>query len=224
MKNKSLRSVALVATVCVLAFGVASASVVPNITLGKLGVKSPLSPPSSITTTVPFPTAGDAYCSATNGCGNIPVGGGTAFQWTTGDFVISSIFVFSGSTAVTGLSANWGVQDFLGGGNTETWAVFVNNIAVATLTLPDDAYNGDILTVTGSVTFGGIGPVGGGYQVSLVEQNTVPFGGGSVSWLDGGSTDLTYNVNSTTPEPGSLTLLGSGVLGLAGLLRRKLGK
>ena len=48
---------------------------------------------STVTVDEPFPTAGDAYCSATNGCGTIPAGGQTAFQWTTGDFVISSIFM-----------------------------------------------------------------------------------------------------------------------------------
>ncbi len=38
------------------------------------------------------------------------------------------------------------------------------------------------LTVTGTVNFAGIAPVAGGYQVELVLQNTVPFGGGSVAW------------------------------------------
>jgi PEP-CTERM motif len=220
MKNKSLRSVALVAALCVLAIGIASASAIPNTGLGKLGPKAPPSPFASMTSTVSFPTAGDAYCSATNGCGTIPGGGGTDFQWTAGDWVASSIFVFANSTGVTGLSANWSFQDFLGGGNTETWYVYVNGVVVAQTILPDDNYNGDIGTVSGGVTFASIAPVSGGYQVVLVLQNTVPFGGGSVSWLDGGTTDLTYN---TTPEPSSLMLLGSGVLGLAGVLRRKLG-
>jgi hypothetical protein len=34
--------------------------------------------------------------------------------------------------------------------------------------------------------------------------------------------DLAYGGGTTTPEPGSLILLGSGALGLAGVLRRKL--
>ena len=135
---------------------------------------------------------------------------------------MSSIFVFANSTGVTGLSANWNVQDFLGGG-TETWFVYVNGVAVASTTPPDDNYNGDILNVTGAVTFASIAPVSG-YQVSLVLQNTAPFGGGSVSWLDGGTTDLTYDVASPVPEPSSLMLFGSSAIGLAGLLRRKLGK
>jgi hypothetical protein len=121
---------------------------------------------------------------------------------------------------VTDLEANWFVQDFLGGGNTETWFAYVNGVAVAQVTLPDDAYNGDILNITGTVNFAGIAPVAGGYQVELILQNTVPFGGGSVAWMDGGITGLSYNV---TPEPGSMVLFGSGVIGLAGLLRRKFG-
>jgi len=218
MKHLSLRSVALVAMLSVLAVGMASAN---TITLGKLGVKAPPTPATSTTAAVSFPTAGDAYCSATNGCGTIPGGGGSDFQWTAGDYVVSSVFVFANSIGVTGLSANWGFQDYLGGGNTETWWVYVNGVAVASATLPDDSYNGNTYNVTGSVTFASIAPVSGGYQVALVLQNTVPFGGGSVSWLDGGTTGLTYN---TVPEPGSLMLFGSGAMGLAGLLRRKLGR
>jgi hypothetical protein len=171
-----------------------------------------------VTISVPFPTAGDAYCSAENGCGTIPSGGQTDFLWTANDYVLSSIFVLP-TNSVTGLSANWSFQNFLGDGNTETWYVYINGTFVALTTLPDDSYNGDIMTVTGAVNFAGIAPVAGGYQVELILQNTVPFGGGSVAWLDGGTTGLSYDTG--VPEPGSMLLLGSGVL-FAGLLRRKL--
>ena len=214
MKSQSLRSVALLVTLCFLAVGMASA----NSSLQSFPHGPSLA--GNTVTQVPFPHAGDAYCSATDGCGTIPAGGQTAFQWTAGDFVISSIFVLP-TTSVTDLSANWSFQDFLGNGNTETWFVYVNSVAVAQTTLPDDAYNGDILNVSGTVNFAGISPFAGGYQVELVLQNTVPFGGGSVAWLDGGTTDLSYST-STTPEPGSMVLFGSGVIGLVGLLRRKL--
>ncbi len=167
---------------------------------------------------VPFPTAGDAYCSASNGCGTIPSGGETDYMWTAGDYVISSIFVLP-TSSVTGLTASWQYEDFLGGGNTETWFVLINGIAVASAMLPDDNYNGDILSVSGSVTFAGIAPVSGGYQISLVLQNTVPLGGGSVAWLDGGITGLSYA--AAAPEPGSLLLLGIGLAGLATSRRRK---
>jgi hypothetical protein len=215
MKNLSLRSVALVAALCLLVVGMASAS---SVSLQAISGKHGLA--GSTVSNVPFPTAGDAYCSLTNGCGTIPSGGQTDFLFDAGDFVISSIFVLP-TTSVTDLTANWNFQDFLGGGNTETWFAYVNGIAVAHATLPDDSFNGDILNVSGTVNFAGIAPVAGGYQVELVLQNTVPFGGGSVAWLDGGITGLSYN-SSTTPEPGSMVLFGSGVIGLAGLLRRKL--
>jgi len=217
MKNLSLRNVALVAALCFLTVGMASAN---SITFPKLSNKGQLTTLGTVNVNEPFPTAGDAYCSATNGCGTIPAGGQTASQWTTGDFVISSIFVLN-TTSVTDLTANWNFQDFLGNGNTETWFVMLNGIAVAQVTLPDDSYNGDILTVIGTVNFAGIAPVAGGYTVELILQNTVPYGGGSVAWLDGGLTGLSYTT-STTPEPGSMMLFGSGVIGLAGLLRRKL--
>ncbi len=64
-------------------------------------------------------------------------------MWTAGDYVISSIFVLP-TNSVTDLTANWCFQDFLGNGNTETWFVFVNGVAVAQAVLPDDDYNGDI--------------------------------------------------------------------------------
>jgi hypothetical protein len=215
MKNMSLRSVALVATLCLLAVGLASANSL-----------KPLSSSASLFGVVvnvnePFPTAGDFYHDQFNGDGTIPAGGQTDFLFTAGDYVISSVFVLPTQT-VTDITANWSFQDYLGNGNTETWYVYINGVAVAQATLPDDSYNGDILTATGSVTFAGIAPVAGGYQVSLVLQNTVPDGGGSVAWLDGGITGLSYP--APVPEPGTLMLFGSGALGLAGLLRRKLGR
>ena len=87
--------------------------------------------------------------------------------------MISSIFVLP-TSSVTDLEANWLVQDFLGNGNTETWFVYVNNIAVAKLTLPDDSYNGDILNVTGTVTFAGIAPVAAATRLSWCCRTRFP--------------------------------------------------
>src|SRR5664279_3644561 len=159
MKIQSLRSVALLVALCFLVVGMASASAIMPIR--PVSTNESLHSNSVVNVPEPFPTAGDAYCSATGGCGNIPAGGQTAFQWTAGDFVISSIFVLP-TTSVNDLTANWNFQDFLGGGNTETWLAFVNGVVVAKAILPDDAFAGDILNVGGTVTFAGIAPVAGG--------------------------------------------------------------
>jgi hypothetical protein len=206
MKHRFIVGLLLGAAAGLIAGGVASAT--PLLPM-QLSVSPPANDPS---VNVPFPTAGDAYCSATNGCGTIPSGGQTAFQWTTGDYVLSAVFPLP-TASVTDLSADWSFQDFLGSGNTETWYAYVNGVAVAAAVLPDDNFMGDILTVTGTVNFSDIAPVAGGYQVELILQNTVPLGGGSVAWLDGGTTGLSF-----VPEPSSgLLLLGFAVLGFAGM-------
>ncbi len=108
------------------------------------------------------------------------------------------------------------MQNFLGGdGNNENWYVYLNGVAVAQTTLPDCSYCGDTQTVTGTVDFAGIAPVGGGYQLELVLQNTVPDGGGSVAWQDGGMTGLSY---SAVPEASTwaMMLFGFAGLGFAG--------
>ena len=56
-------------------------------------------------------------------------------------------------------------------------------------------------------------------EKARVLQNTVPYGVLSAAWLDGRVTGLFYRA---VPEPGSMMLFGSGVIGLADLLRRKL--
>src|SRR5664279_3821287 len=109
MKNLSLRSVALVVVLCFLVVGMASASAISTLRPLPSNNNQPHSN-GLVVSNVPFPTAGDAYCSATNGCGTIPAGGQTAFQWTAGDYVISSIFHIP-AASVTDLEANWQFQN-----------------------------------------------------------------------------------------------------------------
>ena len=61
----------------------------------------------------PFPSAGDAYCSATNGCGSLPAGGMTAYMWTAGDYVQSPVFN-TGQSSISSLTYDFLVNDVLG--------------------------------------------------------------------------------------------------------------
>ena len=59
-----------------------------------------------------------------------------------------------------------------------------------------------------------------GNPFTSVTINNLPTANGTDAW---GIDDVSYNAGSTsTPEPSTLVLLGSGVLGMAGLIRRKL--
>ena len=69
-----------------------------------------------------FPTAGDMFCSATNGCGTLPAGGMTYYMWTAGDYIISPVFS-TGQQSINTLSYDFDINDVLGGGNNETVAV-----------------------------------------------------------------------------------------------------
>jgi hypothetical protein len=166
------------------------------------------------TIVVLFPAAGNAYLSqGESESGTIPAGGQTAYQWTADDYVTSGVFSVPGSS-VTGLTENWIVKNFLGGGNTQTWNILINGVVVGSETLPDCDFCNTIVTLTNTLSFAGIVPAAGGYQLSLVLQSTTPSGGGSVAWLDGGTTTLTYDA-SAIPEPSGLLPLG--LMLLAGL-------
>jgi len=169
----------------------------------------------------PFPTAGDMYCSATNGCGTLPAGGMTAPMWTTGDYIISALFD-TGQPSINSLTYNFDIWDDLGGGNNETVAYWVNGVEVGTVTVNDCNYCGNNVNFNGTFNFASIGAQGGGYTLELTLQNTIPPGGGSIAFDDGGEATLTNSSGSSVPEPSSMLLFGTGALGVAGLLRRKI--
>ncbi len=169
---------------------------------------------------VPFPTAGDYYCSATNGCGNLPSGGQTAYMWTQGDYIVSTDFTGTGLGSVDSLSYDFFVFDVLGGGNNETLNVRLNDIIVGTVVVPDCGYCSAPMEFTGGFSFAAISPDGGGgYTLEMDLGNTIPGGGGSIAFMDGGQ--FTLSGGGAVPEPGTILLFGTGALGIAGFLRRK---
>jgi hypothetical protein len=166
--------------------------------------------------TVAFPAAGASWFSATDGSGTIPAGGQTGFMWTTGDYVVQT-FAGTGLTSVDSISADWVYEDLLGGGgNDETVYVLVNSIAVAQFTALDCNYCGSYLTVGGTVNFAPIAGAGT-YTIELQLQNTIPGGGGSIAFADGGLTTLT---GSSAPEPAAWAMMLAG-FGLAGVALRR---
>src|ERR1035437_2072303 len=142
---------------------------------------------ASSVTVVPFPAAGDSFYSAAYGSGRIPSGWETDSLSTAGDYVTTAVLALP-TNSVTGMTFDWTYQNWLGGGNTENWYLFINGKPEAYFILPDDNHEGQIQTLTGTDYFTGIAPVNGGYQIELVLQNTVPPEEGSVQWADGGTT------------------------------------
>lgn len=172
--------------------------------------------------TVNFTSNNTFYCSATNGCGFMGANAGlSASMWTTGDFV-SETFV-TGQNFVNDLTANWGLVDDYGNNPGATYAndVYINGVFVGAFLVPDCGFCKTLGTVRGTAYFAPI--LGAGtYNLSIVLAQTAAPGAGSewFSVLNSAGAPSTA-VFSATPEPGSLTLLGSGVLGLSCVIRRR---
>jgi hypothetical protein len=152
-----------------------------------------------------FPSIGSFYFSATGGSGFVTNNGPLPYMWTAGDFVTQTFF--GGPAVADSIAFTIVVADALNGYD-QTVDFYINGILEANIFIGDNHGVNQVFVVP--VAFPFSAPINGGgtYNYSYVLENTIPAGGGSIAFY-------------ATPEPSSIALLGSGVLGLAGVLRRK---
>jgi hypothetical protein len=127
----------------------------------------------------------------------------TTGAFTSGDAQMGGALAAGGTFTITGNGTN-GIA---------TGVVFSGTFSSATWTMQTLADGTHDYVLKGALV-GSMGEFGATAQIT-VSTGAALFSGSTA--LSSGDTNITV----TTPEPGSLSLLGTGLLGLAGFMRRK---
>jgi hypothetical protein len=146
-------------------------------------------------------------------------GGGLVTGTNLGTMSFSTGTLASGSLKMGGTFNGGGSFSIAGNGTSgiPNGAIFTGTfsgpVTWTLVTLPNGTHN---YTLTGVVT----GSFGNGYQASGVSvQLTINTGR---SYFNGSSKISSGDTNIVVPEPGTLSLLGTGLLSLGGVIRRKI--
>lgn len=166
---------------------------------------------------VQFPSDNSLWCN-TNGCdfiGNTPHHTGPLY--TSGDFVTEIFFTGQPYIEKTFL-VNIPILDNFGGNPGAQYLTnfYVNSSLVGSFLVPDCNYCNQVIYLQDAFSFPLI-QGDGTYALSFVLAQTVPAGDGYEEF--GGVNGMVYLV---VPEPSTTAVLGSGLLVLVGLMRRKL--
>lgn len=145
-------------------------------------------------------------------------GGGLITGNNLGSLSFTTGALTSGSLQMGGTFASGGTFSIVGNGTngvpngTIFSGTFSGPVTWTLVTLANGTHN---YTLTGTVS----GTLGSGFSTNGVTvQLTINTGKG---FFNGSTTISSGDTNIVVPEPGTLGLLGTGLVGLAGLLRRK---
>ncbi|MDX5929336.1 PEP-CTERM sorting domain-containing protein [Acidiphilium acidophilum] len=224
MKRKSLKSALLGAAVCgaiaLVGMPVAHATPVITITLQEAGY-------ANYVTQSPAP--GGPYYNGSFGTFTINKIGSSGDLLPADNFSTNSIntSTSAGGTlyvyaSETGITSPTGIQSFLSGFTLNQPSGALSSVTETTYYDASNALNG-MATQLGTATFLGLSSgIQNSAPVAVNLSSTNPYSITEVFKIiaDGKGSD-NATITMQVPEPGSLALMGTGLLGLAAILRRK---